>query len=568
MLISRLIKPKRKTMNDSDPHRHTRLPAVAIACAIVSMIGFAVIRLVGERNTRTEPDAASVPALAAGRSDVGASRITDKRVALVIGNASYAGAPALRNAVNDAEDVAAKLRGLGFSLIGNKAHPNVTRTEMARLIRDFGNAAGEGDTALFYFAGHGVAGNNDNWLLPVDDADIKVQEDVPDFAVSARSVLSRMEQRGSGINVVILDACRNNPLPDRRRSVAGTRGLARMTAPAGSFIAYAASPGQAAADGTGRNGTFTAALLALIDTQGIRIDDLFAEVGKRVRKATNGEQVPIRESNLEDVFYMRPGAPVQTAGLSPVAPPAAEPPLAAAPAPTIAPPPSIQLRSRDCADCPEMVRIPGGRFFMGDLSGKGESNEKPVHEVSIQPFSAGKFEVTFAEWDACLEAVGCSKRPDDQGWGRGNRPVINVNWEDAQQYVKWLSGKTGRRYRLLTESEWEYVARAGTTTEYSFGDCIDTGKANYDGNYEFNGCGKTGKYLLRTAAVGSYPANAWGLHDVHGNVWEWTQDCWHGSYAGAPTDGSAWTSGGDCARRVVRGGSWSRQTAVPAVGDP
>ncbi len=485
----------------------------------------------------------------------GASAAAAKH-ALVIGNARYAGAPALRNAVNDAEDVAAKLRGLGFSLVGNKAHANVTRTEMAKLIRDFGNTAGEGDTALFYFAGHGVAGNNDNWLLPVDDADIKVQEDVPDFAVSARSVLSRMEQRGSGINVVILDACRNNPLPDRRRSVSGTRGLARMTAPAGSFIAYAASPGQAAADGAGRNGTFTAALLSLIDTQGIRIDDLFAEVGKRVRKATNGEQVPIRESNLEDVFYLRPGVPVQTAGLSPAAPPTVAPSSPATPIPTPAPAPSNEPASRDCSDCPEMVQIPGGTFRMGDLSGKGDADEKPVHEVSIRAFSVGKFEVTFAEWDACVSAGGCSKTPNDQGWGRGSRPVINVSWNDAQQYVKWLSGKTGKRYRLLTENEWEYVARAGTTTDYPWGNSASHEAANYGKDECCDGLAQGPDQWVNTSPVRSFPPNPWGLYDVHGNVNEWTEDCWHETYAGAPTDGSAWTRGGDCTWRVVRGGSW------------
>lgn len=253
-----------------------------------------------------------------------------ERLALVIGNSQYQAAPDLRNAGNDATDVAAKLKTLGFTLIGDRAHLEVTRAQMARLIRDLGNAAQPGSEVLFYYAGHGIAGDNDNWLLPVDDADIKVQEDVPDFAVSARSVLSRMEQRGSGVNVVILDACRNNPLPDRKRSVGGTRGLTRMTAPLGSFIAYSASPGQAAADGDGRNGLFTAALLSLMDQPQLRIDDLFAEVGKKVRVASSGAQVPIRETNLEEVYYFRrqgaAAVPQVTAALPlPVPAPAPQP---------------------------------------------------------------------------------------------------------------------------------------------------------------------------------------------------------------------------------------------------
>ena len=159
----------------------------------------------------------------------------------------------------------------------------------------------------------------------------------------------------------------------------------------------------------------------------------------------------------------------------------------------------------------------------------------------------GVYEVTFREWDECVQRGGCGGYlPDDEGWGRANRPVINVSWWDAQEYLEWLSGQTGERYRLLSESEWEYVARAGTTTPYNTGDRISTAQANYN---EFRG---------KTVVVGSYPPNAFGLHDVHGNVWEWTDDCWSESYRGAPSDGTAW-AGGDCGRRVLRGGSWSNE---------
>ena len=172
-----------------------------------------------------------------------------------------------------------------------------------------------------------------------------------------------------------------------------------------------------------------------------------------------------------------------------------------------------------------------------------DSDEGPQHTVTIgYRLAVGVYEVTFAEWDACVAAGGCNDyRPADRGWGRGARPVISVNWNDAQAYVTWLSRKTGKSYRLLSESEWEYVARAGTTTRYHTGDTITSSQANFN--------------VGRTVEVGSYPANAFGLHDVHGNVWEWTQDCWNGSYRGAPANGSAWESG-ICARRVVRGGSW------------
>ena len=205
-------------------------------------------------------------------------------------------------------------------------------------------------------------------------------------------------------------------------------------------------------------------------------------------------------------------------------------------------------RFKDCAACPEMVVVPTGSFMMGSPSSeKGrDSDEGPQHRVRIaQPFAVGVYEVTFAEWDACVSAGGCNGySPADRGWGRGQYPVIYVSWNDAQAYVKWLSNETGKRYRLLSEAEWEYVARAGTETPFHFGMTISTDQANYNRNYR-----------AQTVEAGSFPSNGYGLHDVHGNVDEWVQDCWNDSYFGAPTDGSAWTSG-DCSGRVLRGGSW------------
>ena len=197
---------------------------------------------------------------------------------------------------------------------------------------------------------------------------------------------------------------------------------------------------------------------------------------------------------------------------------------------------------------PEMVVIPAGSFQMGCVSGKGcKDNEKPVHEVKIDSFAMSKYEVTFKEYDAFTDATG-RERADDEGWGRGLRPVIRVSLYDAMAYTEWLSGQTGDRYRLPTEAEWEYAARAGSTTAYSWGDSIGRNRANC------NGCAGlwSGE---RTALVGSFKANGWGLYDMHGNVREWVQDCWNDNYEGAPTDGTAWLSG-DCSVRVLRGGSW------------
>ena len=220
------------------------------------------------------------------------------------------------------------------------------------------------------------------------------------------------------------------------------------------------------------------------------------------------------------------------------------------------PPPGT--RFRDCPECPELVVVRSGSFMMGSPSSEEDrdGDEGPAHRVTFEhPFAVGVYEVTFGEWDACVSGGGCGgHRPSDRGWGRGPRPVINVSWEDAQAYVRWLSRKTGKEYRLLSESEWEYVARAGTTTPFHTGATISTGQANYDGNYTY-GSGRKGRYIEKTVEVGSYAPNRFGLHDVHGNVWEWVGDCYNDGYHGAPSDGSAWESG-DCDRRGVRGGSW------------
>ena len=215
-------------------------------------------------------------------------------------------------------------------------------------------------------------------------------------------------------------------------------------------------------------------------------------------------------------------------------------------------------RLRDCEMCPELVVVPAGAFIMGspDSEWGRFNNEGPQRQVTIaEPFAVGVYEVTFREWDACVSEGGCNGyRPDALGWGRDDRPVINVSWDDARAYVAWLSQRTGERYRLLSESEWEYVARAGTTGPFHAGSTISAEQANYDSSYVY-GSGQKGRYRGRTVQVGTFSPNAFGLHEVHGNVWEWTQDCWNESYTDAPTDSRAWETG-ECEQRVLRGGSW------------
>jgi formylglycine-generating enzyme required for sulfatase activity len=212
---------------------------------------------------------------------------------------------------------------------------------------------------------------------------------------------------------------------------------------------------------------------------------------------------------------------------------------------------------KECANgCPVMIVIPAGKFIMGSPEAEPDrrTSEGPQHAVTLrQPFAVSKFEVTFEEWDACVATAGCSRVPDH--WGRAEMPVLNVSWDDAKQYVGWLSQLTGKEYRLLTEAEWEYAARAGANTRYSWGDDAGVGNANCDG------CGSQWD-LQQTAPAGSLKPNAFGLYDMHGNVWEWVEDSWHETYDGAPTDGSAWLAGGDPSFRIVRGGSWRNDSEL------
>ena len=201
---------------------------------------------------------------------------------------------------------------------------------------------------------------------------------------------------------------------------------------------------------------------------------------------------------------------------------------------------------------PLMVVIPAGSFRMGCLNEGGGCyvSQTPVRTVNIPSFAISRYETTFEQWDACVDAGGCNGyRPDDRGWGRGDRPAIRLRWGDAQSYVSWLSQQTGKQYRLPSESEWEYAARAGTETTYSWGRRIGRNRANCDG------CGSQWD-ATQTAPVGSFAPNPWGLYDIHGNVFEWTQDCRGDlTYAGAPTDGSA-SLAGPCSMRILRGGGW------------
>ena len=244
-------------------------------------------------------------------------------------------------------------------------------------------------------------------------------------------------------------------------------------------------------------------------------------------------------------------------------------------------PPKIGQSFRDCPTCPEMSVLPAGTFTMGAPESErapykaavsqGEFFDwsRPQQQVTIASFAVGTYEVTFDEYDACA-AEGQCPSPNDGGWGRGKLPVINVSFDDAVRYAVWLSKKTGQKYRLPSEAEWEYAARAGCDRAFSVNrqckDIISADEANYDGSQTYNGS-PVGAKRGRTVSVGSLNApNAWGIRDMHGNVWEWVEDCWIESLAGMPGNGAARVSGCKEANwRVLRGGSWMDYPAVLRV---
>jgi formylglycine-generating enzyme required for sulfatase activity len=404
-----------------------------------------------------------------------------------------------------------------------------------------------------------------------------------------------MEFAGNRMNIIILDACRNNPLPGAKRSA--DKGLARMDAPKGSFLAYSTAPGATAADGKGSNSPYSVALAKAIESDRVPLEQLFRNVRVNVMNETGEEQVPWDASSLTGEFYFkRPdgSAPAQqTATLAPApAPaPAATANTSRAPEPAVAPGKAFK---DNCPNCPELVAIPGGSFAMGMNQGDqaNRPEEQPAHQVTIKPFAIMTKEVTRAQYDAfvldtardtsggCHQADGGDGKWDDKGdymhpgiTQEGSHPVVCIDAHDAADYAAWLSEKTGKQYRLPSEAEWEYAARAGKKTSYPWGNganaiacrMVNAMDASGHKKYPINDPMQCDDKFTTTAPVGSFPANAFGLYDMLGNVWELVSDCWHGSYQNAPADGSSWDEGCETPKdenpadgpwQVMRGGAW------------
>jgi len=469
--------------------------------------------------------------------------VARERVALVIGNGAYQ-RDVLLNPVNDAKIVAKTLTGLGFDVI---LLTDLRKDKMEDAIALFGEKLKKDRESVFYYSGHGVQNEKKSYLIPVDAMHrLSVPSDISDYCIPLDLVVHRMVSRegsDTNINIVMVDACRNNLLDGLFKSSDMEHGWASLSRKAdGVIISYATAPGKRALTGIGdKYSPYAKRLVELMVKPNVPVEMMFKELRAQVKADTKGDQVPWLEASLEGNFYFNPQVSLATV------------PFATLP----------QVP-------PNFVLIKGGEFTMGSPSSEAErySDESPQHQVRLSDFYMAKHEVTVAEFRKYIEESGelteAEKAKDARTWRHGvngqlrpqseeNHPVIHVSWNDADAYCKWLSKKTGKTYRLPTEAEWEYACRAGTTTPFNTGNNLTTDQANYNGNYLYNKNLK-GQYRTNTVAVESFAPNAWGLYNMHGNVWEWCSD-WFGAYgSGAVTNPTGTATG---SYRVLRGGSWN-----------
>lgn len=517
------------------------------------------------------------------------------RVALVIGNAAYERASA-PEATHDARMVTEALRQGRFDVVSVE---NGGRTEMLAGIESFRGKLRRGGIAVVFYAGHAVQLRGRNVLVPANTSALTAQ-DVSRQAVDLDAILDPLIVSRPLSAVVFLDASRDNPWQEAIGS--GLKGLAPVDRMESIAVASVAPPGRIAGQSPAVAEWLKALRAPNLDMAVAlpRIRDAMARQGPRqpplwlsstppkgLVVTQPGRQLEIAQSSRavivppdippqggqpdayelsfwdtikasenaaeyrayleaypngrfatlararEQLYQGRSGASnARMAATVQGQPPAAR---------------GAEKTIRDCDDCPEVTLIPPGSFEMG--SNEFFEFEKPVHPVTIRSgFYLGTREVTFAEWDACVDQGGCSYRPNDRNLGRGKRPVTDIHWNDAVAYTAWLSLKTKRKYRLPSEAEWEYAARAGSSTTYPWGRTIDKEQANCVG------CNAQAR--KQTVEVGQFPANALGLYDMAGNAAEWVADCWSETYRSAPRDGSAYTTPA-CRERVLRGGSFN-----------
>lgn len=549
--------------------------------------------------------ALAVPALliAFGPAFAQSGAGTPPRVALIIGNAAYREA-ALANAATDARAAADALRQGEFDLVSIE---NADRVALDQAFTTFRGKLVRGAHVVVFYSGHAVQLRGRNFLVPVD-AGLRGPADVPREAFDLDQLIDALIVSRPASAVVVLDAAHDNPWQPR---LGGGKGLASIEQLEGIAIMAPVAPGRTSSEAPGRADPAIAEWLKAIRTPQLDMTTALTRTRDAVSRATKRRQQvwisgppaaglvvtpadrPVAVAlNTRGVISAPPPPGPQSDQLGPyelsfwetirnsqnpaeyrayldaypngrfaalartreqffrdrqAGAPAQPPALAAASQPQPGRRPAAAKTVRDCDDCPELTLIAAGSFEMG--SNEMFEFEKPVHSVTIaNPFYIGTDEVTFAQWDACVAGGGCSHRPSDRDLGRGKRPVTDIHWNDANAYTVWLSYKTGRKYRLPTEAEWEYAARGGATTNYPWGNSVDKEMANCAG------CNAQSR--RQASEVGQFPPNRFGLRDMAGNAAEWVADCWSENYRSAPRDGTAFSPAG-CRERVLRGGSFN-----------
>ncbi len=523
-----------------------------------------------------------------------------KRLALIIGNGDYKSVSRLNNAVKDSRDMSKALQEVGFEVMGGE---NLSADAMKQSILAFGEKLREKKgVGVFYYAGHGVQFNGRNYLIPVEANDLREQT-IEFEAVDVNRVLAEMDAAENGLNLVILDACRNNPFT---RSWRGSKqeGLASINAPSGTLIAYATSPGEVASDGKGENGLYTAALLKWMKEPDLKVEEMFKKVRVEVVRDSQNKQIPWESSSLQGDFYfnperiklaitdaLKPGSPVKSkdgfkveVNTVLVEKPKYKGKLLsfAFETPYLKDEGSSLLMQKKEVNYfvekleknvdLDMIEILGGTFSMGstpeearkawqnaqeELKARKSSSvypfdqfeaETPVRKVTIKPFFMSKYEITQAQWRAIMGNLAFAENTGIPGMKNDNHPIFGVTWAEAKEFCLKLSQKTGKKYRLPSEAEWEYAARAGSTTPYSFGKTADQTLVNfgYIGNV-FN---------FPDRSVSKFYPNAFGLYQMHGNVDELCEDVWNSNQQNAPIDGSARKNGTNPGEHVIRGGNF------------
>lgn len=513
------------------------------------------------------------------------------RLALVVGNDLYQHVPTLRNARADAHAMGSALKQAGYAV---DVRVDLGLQGMQSALREFKARVQPRDEVVVFFSGHGVQIENTNFLLPTDIRSESAAQ-VRDDGIPLQRILDDLAERQPRFSLVIVDACRNNPFKGRGRAIGG-RGLS-STAPAnGQMVIYSAGTDQEALDRLSNsdpspNGLFTRVFLKQMLVPGLPVRQVLQNVRESVfelARSVNHTQMPAVYDQALGSFYFVPLPPGSASG--PATSPAAgdismwtslknsrdtvaiqgylsaypnglfvdaararlEALGAAATSPVGAVPRERGQTFKHCESCPAMVVIPPGSLVRGHSG----ADQPPAETFNLtRQLAVGVYEVTFREWDACVADGACQRDIADQGWGRDSQPVVNVNWHDTRAFVDWLSKKSGRRYRLLREAEWEYAARAGSVAAYPWGR-----DAGFD-NANCLQCGAAGFSGKRPAPVGKFNRNAFGLYDVIGNVWEWVEDC-DSPYVKSANAVSV--NDVSCSARVLRGGSF-RTAALEAT---